>query len=587
MQFTGYPSDEDTQSQFGVSFNVKKEAKLKTGNSNNSVQQFFDLNPDFDQYDKPNVTDQIINNINKSYKLNAVDQNIIPSQDNTYDIGTNAKKWRNIYGHNYYDTNGVEFGFLKTITGATGGSIVFDYNDVLATTYTGQTITATSNPATKSLDLKVNTGRIQSKVFYTIGFSEWNDYVCDGTADDVQIQACVNAIFNAGNIGTIYFEEGVYNFASTLSIPRDSVISFYGKETKKNVATSAQGGVWWKGNSSLTYLIYETGASYVNVQADLGFGQRFYNMNFNASFADYAYYGLNTDVTRFYNCRFTGASISAIKLAFNGNTPLPGSESPGGLYLVNCTVGAETMATIALDIEYQTQCWIISTWFEGSGSPDYQIKLKCCDKIAIVGCEFNNTNNACILLEDTADDDCEGIAFTGCKFATGGGSTPLVEDNRTNTDSKRLMITGTSRGYVIDENDYWNATTNVIDVTPDENSYARLPYPEFASTFPSISGIGATTATYNATIDLHGSTFWVVVPTGATAPTPKQIMNGQDSTGSSVSAGKKGKTVHAEDENKTSAISGLTTVTTYDLYAITRNTSKHLSTATKKTFTTL
>ena len=149
------------------------------------------------------------------------------------------------------------------------------------------------------------------------------------------------------------------------------------------------------------------------------------------------------------------------------------------------------------------------------------------------------------------------------------------------------MITGTSRGYVIDENDYWNATTNVIDVTPDENSYARLPYPEFASTFPSISGIGATTATYNATIDLHGSTFWVVVPTGATAPTPKQIMNGQDSTGSSVSAGKKGKTVHAEDENKTSAISGLTTVTTYDLYAITRNTSKHLSTATKKTFTTL
>lgn len=585
MFVTNTPSNQETAKDFGMSFKGLSEVKTVTNKKDRPyIEQFYELNPDYDNFSSPLTEKTITNNITRNIAFDSINQDLIPRSDVTFNIGTSDLSWLNVYAQNYNDEDGNQLGIFKTLNTASG-SAVATLNDDTATFSSSDTTILTSASG-KTVNHRVNRNKIQSKTHITVGFSDYNDYVCDGARDDIQIQQAINAIASNSNKGSIWFEDGTYVIGATISIPKDCSVAFYGKETKLNPLDSNQGGVWWLGNSSLTALIESKGNAYVSAVADLSIGSaRFYNMNLNAGLADYLFYGLNIDSPRFYNCRLTGANVTGVYMAFNGNTPLPGAEAPGGLYAINCTIGIATAGAVIMDFEYCTQCWIIGCWFEGSIC-SYAVKMKSCNKIAFIGCEFNTASTALIEFSDTADDKCDSINFTGCKFACNSTTVPLVEDNRSNVDSFGILIHGTNFNFQVNANSYWQPWTNVIDVSSATNSHLRNPIPAFSST-PTITAITATTATYNATIDGFGTTFFVILPSGATVPTAYQVMQGFDSTNTLLPANRRGKTVHREDETVTSNLTGLTTVTTYDVYCIRRSQEKIISPTTKVTFTTI
>jgi len=585
MIVTNTPSNIETAKDFGLGFKGLSETKpVKQSKERPVVENFYEPNPDFDNYSSPLTEAIITNNITRNISFDSINQDVIPRLDNVYNIGTPDLSWLGVYAQNYYDTNGSLLGFFKTFNTASGSAVATTNSDT-ATLSSSDTTILTSGSA-KTVNFRVNKAKIQGKINITVGFSDYNDYICDGVRDDIQIQQAINAINANSNKGSIWFEDGLYVIGATIVIPKDCSISFYGKATKLNPLDSNQGGVWWLGNSSLTALVESKGNAFVNVVSDLSIGSAsFFNMNLNAGLADYCFYGLNIDKPGFYNCRVVGASVTAIFMDFNGNTPLPGAEAPGGLYLVNSTIGIAVAGAVIMDLRYCTQCWIIGSWFEGSIC-SYAVKMLSCNKIAFIGCEFNTASTALIEFSDTADDKCDSINFTGSKFACNSTTVPLIEDNRTNTDSFGISIQGTNFNFQVNANSYWQPWTNVIDVSSKTNSDLRIPIPVFSST-PTVTAIGATTATYNATIDGFGTTFYVILNGGATAPTSYQVMQGFDATNTLVSSGKRGKTVHTEDETKTDAITGLTTLTNYDLYAIRRSHNKVVSPVTKVSFTTI
>lgn len=97
---------------------------------------------------------------------------LYPSANDTWDIGRNTDYWRDLY------VNG-------TIYGGTGRSATF--------------VVAASNASAASIAQA--------------------DYVCDGTADDVQIQAAIDALPTGG--GCVVMTEGIFYFASSVIIPCD------------------------------------------------------------------------------------------------------------------------------------------------------------------------------------------------------------------------------------------------------------------------------------------------------------------------------------------------------------------------------
>jgi hypothetical protein len=91
-------------------------------------------------------------------------------------------------------------------------------------------------PISSSIDdsdvLVVNEGSTTSQItkqnllrgrpFITVGFSD-ADYICDGTADNVQIQAAIDAISVAGG-GTIVLRAGTYTLAASLTIANTNLV---------------------------------------------------------------------------------------------------------------------------------------------------------------------------------------------------------------------------------------------------------------------------------------------------------------------------------------------------------------------------
>lgn len=61
------------------------------------------------------------------------------------------------------------------------------------------------------------TSNLQPKVFYTVGSAN-ADYITDGTADDVQINAATAAASAAGG-GTVHVKEGTYNIEASVTVP--------------------------------------------------------------------------------------------------------------------------------------------------------------------------------------------------------------------------------------------------------------------------------------------------------------------------------------------------------------------------------
>ena len=104
--------------------------------------------------------------------------------------------------------------------------------------------------------------------------------------------------------------------------------------------------------------------------------------------------------------------------------------------------------------------------------------------------------------------------------------------------------------------------------------------PVFASGSPSTSGVTTSGFTLSSTINEVGTTYYVVLPSGASAPSAAQVKAGQDQSGTVVAANLRGTITNGTANTAaTAAVSGLSGSTTYDVYVVAEDGVPNLQTA--------
>jgi len=127
---------------------------------------------------------------------------LIPSADNSWDIGSAIKRWQDI------------FAMTATITG-----------------------NITSH------------GKKLVKPFITVGMVEPVDYLCDGTADDIQIQAAIAALPAGG--GMVSIKEGTYDITATILVPDNAWLKGLGFATILKLGNSINASIIRNSNYSI------------------------------------------------------------------------------------------------------------------------------------------------------------------------------------------------------------------------------------------------------------------------------------------------------------------------------------------------
>jgi hypothetical protein len=303
------------------------------------------------------------------------------------------------------------------------------------------------------------------------------DYVCDGTADDVQIQAALNAVSSSPGGGTVLIRanSNAYRIATTITLPEN--VSLVGER----MARQSSGGVTLKTAAAvtLTNMFEMTGTTNPSSNADLKHDVHIENITFEGnSSTTNAFMLTNQDTIKFVNNRFIG-STNSVNTTWDSTVAPSAASIPGGIYFSLCNIST-TGTGIGITLNYQTQCWISDCWFTpSSGTPAAWIKFNASNKVKVTNCEFNTATTALLFtdvnLGGGLDFPCHNITITGSVFNTGS---TVVDDNRTHTSSDFVRITGlassgTSAGDTLfgSGNHYDDGTTiyTSSDVTvPDE-----------------------------------------------------------------------------------------------------------------------
>jgi hypothetical protein len=97
-----------------------------------------------------------------------------------------------------------------------------------------------------------NTGAA-SKTFVTVGGST-ADYVTDGTADNVEIQAALDSLGTTG--GTVYIQPGTYSISTTINLPKNCKLMGSGYATTLNLASAGTIITMPSGTSLVPLIIY-------------------------------------------------------------------------------------------------------------------------------------------------------------------------------------------------------------------------------------------------------------------------------------------------------------------------------------------
>lgn len=82
-------------------------------------------------------------------------------------------------------------------------------------TFTSSPLVPDPTTATQAANKEYVDAQVGGSTFTTVGFSD-SDYICDGVADDVQIQAAIDAVNTAGG-GTVFLKVGTYNITHPIS----------------------------------------------------------------------------------------------------------------------------------------------------------------------------------------------------------------------------------------------------------------------------------------------------------------------------------------------------------------------------------
>jgi hypothetical protein len=130
------------------------------------------------------------------------------------------------------------------------------------------------------------------------------------------------------------------------------------------------------------------------------------------------------------------------------------------------------------------------------------------------------------------------------------------------------------------------ATPTKIDVKT--NTAGDVTPPAFTAAYPIVNSISATSFTVRTSLDESGKTYFVVLPTGNTAPSSAQVKSGQDGSGVAVAGNLAGTiNVTAASAEFTSAVSGMSPSTAFDVYLVAEDNVPNVQTSpTKITVTT-
>ena len=182
----------------------------------------------------------------------------------------------------------------------------------------------------------------------TVARSGTADYLCDGTADDVQIQAAIDAVHSAGG-GVVFLRAGTYRIAATIVV--DENVTIFGER----MARQSSGGVTLKtaASTTLTDLVQVTGTSSPSSNANLKHDIQFFNVTFDGNNSTTNNVKLtNQDTVKFTDCRFIQSTNSLVTVW--DSTIAPDTTTiPGGIYMTRCNVSPAT-GGIGIDLQYQT-----------------------------------------------------------------------------------------------------------------------------------------------------------------------------------------------------------------------------------------
>ncbi len=122
----------------------------------------------------------------------------------------------------------------KKITELTSLGTTPASNDVFPIVDVSDTSMAATGTTKKVTFAELLTGG-QYKTFVTVGFDN-ADYICDGTADDVQIQAAIDYVNGFGG-GTVFIKRGTYNCSSQIECCDNLTLIGEGYESEIKAST--------------------------------------------------------------------------------------------------------------------------------------------------------------------------------------------------------------------------------------------------------------------------------------------------------------------------------------------------------------
>lgn len=181
------------------------------------------------------------------------------------------------------------------------------------------------------------------------------NYVCDGIADDVQIQAAIDALPSCG--GRVVLSEGKFVISSSLTLPSNFVLEGQGNGTEIELATS----------SGITYMIQANTKTNITIKNLLIDGTQ----ATNTSVGIYLYrcsYCLVQNVT------VTAAQKDGILLAICDNC-----------HVDSCVVTDSGTGEACFDLANCSQVVISNCRAIDSGRNGYEIENECVD-ITLIGC---------------------------------------------------------------------------------------------------------------------------------------------------------------------------------------------------------
>jgi len=331
--------------------------------------------------------------------------------------------------------------------------------------------TSAQDGATKNYADKIRSFQV------TVARSGTADYLCDGVADDVQIQAAITAVAAAGG-GTVFIRAGMYRIAATIVIPFDAHVRIIGEKFAKTNENNAGTTLKTAASTNLTNMfeMYGKGPGSPtgsgggaggdpSVNADLSHDITFQDMTINGNLTTTNnIYLENVDFARFEMCRIISATNS-VTTVWNSSIDPTAATIPGGIFMDKCVISANS--GIGIDLDQQTQCWITNSWFTGTSVTTW-IRIHASNKIHIANNEFNTATQA-LYFSDTATASTQDVTVNDCVFAGGKAGT----DVRTHASSNRVSIVGFTQSS--GSNDTLVGNANIVVGT----SGVRLPATTF------------------------------------------------------------------------------------------------------------